>query len=315
MRFASHWYSVTCSMPSSKPGVLKIQPNGFTSITVASTTAPIASGVAIAPTRSTARSSAFLFGAKMPTLPLGATKEATKETPATTFSGTEGTEGWSTLMVAPVDVWISLMVLPPVPINLPINDASMSIAANRGAFSGISPRSSLRARGIAASIASITFPRARFATPRASFKISSGIPAGLQSSWIPVTPPRVPAILKSMSPSTSSRPMMSASSACFVTLPVASSVSVTSPTEMAPTCSPMGTPASMSAMDPAHTAAIELEPLLSMVSALSRTANGHASEPGNAAASAFSAKAPCPISRRLSPPLLGVSSMEKDGNA
>ena len=252
----------------------------------------------------------------MPTLPLGATVRETPATPGETpFSGTEGTEGWSTLMVAPVDVWISLMVLPPVPINLPINDASMSIAANRGAFSGISPRSSLRARGIAASIASITFPRARFATPSASFKISSGIPAGLQSSWIPVTPPRVPAILKSMSPSTSSRPMMSASSACFVTSPVASSVSVTSPTEMAPTCSAMGTPASMSAMDPAQTAAIELEPLLSMVSALSRTANGHASEPGNAAASDFSAKAPCPISRRLSPPLLGVSSMEKDGNA
>ena len=68
-------------------------------------------------------------------------------------------------------------------------------------------------------------------------------------------------------------------------------------------------------MDPAHTAAIELEPLLSVVSALRRTANGHASALGSAAASDFSASAPCPISRRLSPPRLGVSSMEKDGNA
>ena len=85
--------------------------------------------------------------------------------------------------------------------------------------------------------------------------------------------------------------------------------------EMAPTCSPMGTPASMSAMDPAHTAAIELEPLLSVVSALRRTANGHASALGSAAGERLLGKRAVPDFAPAQTPRLGVSSMEKDGNA
>mmetsp|Transcript_11892 Transcript_11892/g.44248 ORF Transcript_11892/g.44248 Transcript_11892/m.44248 type:complete len:200 (+) Transcript_11892:705-1304(+) len=198
--------------------------------------------------------------------------------------------------------------------SLPIKLTSIAIDVNRGEDSETSPRSARRARGIAAHMLSMTNPRAVDATKRASTKISIGIPAGLQSSCMAVTPVRVPAILKSISPSTSSRPMMSARILCRVTLPNSSS-SITSPTEIAPTWSSIGTPAAISAMEPAHTAAMDDEPLLSMVSALRRTANGHASDDGNAAARAFSASAPCPISRRDNPPRLGVSSMENEGNA
>mmetsp|Transcript_7440 Transcript_7440/g.16638 ORF Transcript_7440/g.16638 Transcript_7440/m.16638 type:complete len:248 (+) Transcript_7440:316-1059(+) len=212
--------------------------------------------------------------------------------------------------LAPVSFSKALMFDPCGPMSLPMSDGGMDARPKRGALSF----NSFFGDDTARSMTSITRWRASLARSMASIKISSGMPSGLQSSWIPVTPDRVPAILKSISPSTSSRPMMSSMSAYRFTSPESSSSSIISPIEMAPTCSVIGTPASMSAMEPEHTAAIEDEPLLSSVSAFTRTANGNVASSGNTANNDFSASAPWPTSRRLIPRPPPVSLTEKEGN-
>ena len=83
------------------------------------------------------------------------------------------------------------------------------------------------------------------------------------SIWQAVMPSRVPQTLKSMSPRWSSSPRMSLSTAHL------------SPFEIRPMAIPATglrsfTPASISAMQPAQTVAIELEPLLSRMSLTTR---------------------------------------------
>ena len=89
-------------------------------------------------------------------------------------------------------------------------------------------------------------------------------PSILMSIWIEVTPSRVPATLKSMSPRWSSVPRMSVSTA------------TRSPSLMRPIATPAhdaftGTPASNSASDPPHTVAMEDEPFDSRMSDTMRT--------------------------------------------
>lgn len=60
----------------------------------------------------------------------------------------------------------------------------------------------------------------------------------------------------------------------------------------------IGTPAAISAIQDAQVDAMEVEPLDSNVSDTARIAYGNSSSEGSTATSAFSASAPCPISRR-----------------
>src|SRR3989344_3531027 len=69
----------------------------------------------------------------------------------------------------------------------------------------------------------------------------------------------------------------------------------------------IGTPASMSAMELAHTVAIEVEPLDARHSETMRIVYGKISFVGNTARRDFSASAPCPVVRRLNPPTRPVS--------
>ena len=99
------------------------------------------------------------------------------------------------------------IVLPPGPISAPILSGGMCVRSRRGAHVEISAfgramavsilrRISIRASRLWASVASM---------------ISSLMPLIFRSSWMPVMPFCVPAILKSMSPKWSSSPMMSVS--------------------------------------------------------------------------------------------------------
>lgn len=72
-------------------------------------------------------------------------------------------------------------------------------------------------------------------------------------------------------------------------------------------------PALLSASEPLHTAAMELEPWEASVSACRRTMKGKSSSSGIMAARAFSARAPWPISRRLGPAILPTSCVQKGG--
>ena len=69
----------------------------------------------------------------------------------------------------------------------------------------------------------------------------------------------------------------------------------------------MGTPASWSARQPAHTVAMDDDPLLSVMVLSSRTTNGNSSSLGMTGMSARSARFPCPISRRFAAPTRPVS--------
>ena len=86
----------------------------------------------------------------------------------------------------------------------------------------------------------------------------------LMSIWIDVTPSRVPATLKSMSPRWSSVPRISVRIA--VLLP-----SVINPMAIPAHADLTGTPASNSASEPPHTVAIEDEPFDSRISETMRS--------------------------------------------
>jgi hypothetical protein len=88
------------------------------------------------------------------------------------------------------------------------------------------------------------------------------------SIWTAVMPSTVPATLKSISPSASSRPWMSERTEYAPSLRM-------SPIAMPPTCFLSGTPASISESVLAHTEPIDDEPLLSNVSETSRSVYGN----------------------------------------
>ena len=180
-----------------------------------------------------------------------------------------------------------LMFLPPGPINSPIFDGSIGMVTMRGAYGLISSRSFGRQSLILERIA----VRAFLAIPMASSMISYGIPFNLRSSWKPVIPESVPAILQSMSQNASSQPMMSASSLYASILP-SSLLRVQRPILMPATGRFNGTPASSNASVPLQMAAIEVEPLDSMISDVTRTAYGKSSRLGMTGAMERSANAP-----------------------
>ncbi|MBT9150434.1 MAG: hypothetical protein DDT40_00606 [candidate division WS2 bacterium] len=97
------------------------------------------------------------------------------------------------------------------------------------------------------------------ASSKASFKRLTSIPTVLLSNWIAVTPVRVPATLKSISPKASSIPCISTSRAY-------SGPSFIKPIEIPATGDTMGTPASIKARLLPHTEAIEVEPFDSKTS-------------------------------------------------
>ncbi len=88
-------------------------------------------------------------------------------------------------------------------------------------------------------------------------------PSILMSIWMEVTPSRVPATLKSMSPSASSIPRMSVSTATR-------SPSLINPIATPATAPRIGTPASISASEPEQTEAIEELPFDSRMSETTR---------------------------------------------
>ena len=97
------------------------------------------------------------------------------------------------------------IVSPPLPITMPIFSGSILTVEIRGAFSA----SSARASEIVSAILSRMNSRACFAWASACRMISCVTPVILMSIWSAVTPSRVPATLKSMSPRWSSAPWMS----------------------------------------------------------------------------------------------------------
>ena len=75
----------------------------------------------------------------------------------------------------------------------------------------------------------------------------------------------------------------------------------------------IGTPASISDSEEPHTEAIEDEPFDSRMSETTRIEYGKSSIDGTIGASARSASAPWPMSRRLTPPMRPASPTEKGG--
>src|SRR6058998_2488756 len=102
----------------------------------------------------------------------------------------------STLISAPVCSWIDRMVFPLGPMMSPILSVGIWIVMMRGAYLD----SCERGCGIARSMISRMCTRACFARSSASAMILKSSPSILMSIWIEVTPSRVPATLKSMSP-------------------------------------------------------------------------------------------------------------------
>ena len=154
------------------------------------------------------------------------------------------------------------MIFPPGPITAPMNSLGISKATMRGTCGLKSARGS--------AMASVSLPRMcsrpAFACNRAFSSISYDNPSHLISICVAVRPFTVPVVLKSISPKWSSSPRISdriayLSSPGFLIRPMAIPL----------TGFFKGTPASISESVPAHTVAIELEPLLSKMSDTTRT--------------------------------------------
>ena len=166
------------------------------------------------------------------------------------------------VMVAPVSSCICWIIFPPGPITAPINSFGMSNASMRGTC-GLS---SLRGSEMVSSIFPRMCSRPALACIRAFSSISNDSPSHLISICVAVRPSLVPVVLKSMSPKWSSSPRISdriayLSSPGFLIRPMA----------MPLTGFFIGTPASISASVPAHTVAIDDEPLLSRIWLTKRT--------------------------------------------
>src|SRR5213078_1334477 len=161
----------------------------------------------------------------------------------------------STLISAPVCSWMERIVFPFGPMMSPIFSVGIWIVMMRGAYLD----SCERGAGMARSMMSRMCTRACLARSSASAMILKSSPSILISIWIEVTPSRVPATLKSMSPKWSSVPRMSVSTA------------TRAPSLISPMATPAhdaftGTPASNRASEPPHTVAMEDEPLDSRMS-------------------------------------------------
>ena len=176
---------------------------------------------------------------------------------------------------------ISLIRLPLGPITSPILSTGIWIVMIRGAIGFTASRGA----AIAASITSRIVNRASRACCNAPASTSAGIPLTFMSSWIAVTNSRVPATLKSMSPSASSAPRMSVS---VTNVPSSAIIPIAIP----PTGALIGTPASISESVDAQTLAIDVEPLEDSTSETSRSVYGKSSSEGITGISARSASAP-----------------------
>ncbi len=145
-----------------------------------------------------------------------------------------------------------------------------------------------------------------FASTSASRMISIVIPATLMSIWIAVIPSTVPATLKSISPSASSRPWMSVRIAYLSPLRI-------EPHRDARDVPLIGTPASSSASVEPQTDAIDDDPFDSSTSLITRSVYGNSSSAGSTGTSARSASCPWPISRRPGARIGRVSPTEYGG--
>src|SRR5690554_6397903 len=125
------------------------------------------------------------------------------------------------------------------------------------------------------------------------------------SIWQAVIPSAVPVTLKSMSPKWSSSPKMSDKTAKFHD--VASEIN---PMAIPDTGFFIWIPASINAIVPAQTVAIDDEPLDSNTSDINRMVYGQSA--GIMPFNALCAKFPCPISRRETP-LKGLASPVENG--
>ena len=152
-------------------------------------------------------------------------------------------------MSAPVSAMISLIRLPLGPMTSPILSTGIWIEMIRGAFE----LTSSRGDAITDSMTSRIVKRASRACFNALARTSPGRPVTFMSSWIAVTNSRVPATLKSMSPSASSAPRMSVS---VMNLPS----SAIMPIAMPATGALSGTPASIIDSVEPQTDAIDVEP-------------------------------------------------------
>ena len=157
--------------------------------------------------------------------------------------------------LAPDSSTMPRITLPPEPITSRILSGLICMVSMRGAWTENSALPSLSALAISPRMCM----RASFAWASACFMISGVMPATLMSICSEVMPASVPATLKSMSPRWSSSPRMSVRIANL------------SPSRIRPIATPAtgaftGTPASIIESDAPQTVAIELEPLLSVIS-------------------------------------------------
>ena len=145
---------------------------------------------------------------------------------------------------------------PPGPMTVPIFSTGICTRYILGAYL----ESSARGSGMVSSIFSRMVRRASFAWWSAFSITSTVIPFTLMSIWRAVIPSSVPATLKSMSPSESSRPAMSVKTAY---LPSSASIK---PMAIPATGAVSGTPASISESVLPQTLAMEVLPLLDSTS-------------------------------------------------
>ena len=178
------------------------------------------------------------------------------------------------------------MVDPPEPITAPILSLGTVTFIILGANSLISSLDDEIVASMLSKIANLAI----LACSRALFIISNVIPFTFISICNAVTPSRVPATLKSISPEWSSAPCISVNMAWFP------DSSVINPIAIPATGAFIGTPPSIIAKDPAQTLAIEVDPLDSRASDTSLIVYGKSSWDGTTGLSAFSARAPWPTS-------------------
>mmetsp|Transcript_23976 Transcript_23976/g.58762 ORF Transcript_23976/g.58762 Transcript_23976/m.58762 type:complete len:231 (-) Transcript_23976:1278-1970(-) len=199
-----------------------------------------------------------------------------------------------------------LIISPPLPMIFPMYLVGTVTLWIWGANSERAPAGG----GLAFSISPRMCTRPLLAASSAWRSTARVMPSTLMSIWNALMPAPSPATLKSMSPRASSLPRMSVR--MMASSPLDASPRIR-PMAMPATFLVMGTPASCSAKHPAHTVAMELEPLLSVMVDSSRTVKGKSLALGITGISARSARLPCPISRRVTAPMRPVSPTEEGG--
>ena len=148
--------------------------------------------------------------------------------------------------------------------------------------------------------------RPALACIKAFSKISNDRPSHLISICVAVKPSLVPVVLKSISPKWSSSPRISLNTAYL-----SSPGFLISPIAIPDTGFFIGTPASINANVPAHTVAIDEEPLDSRIWLTKRTVYGKSA--GICPFKARHARWPWPISRRPTPRCALASPVQNGG--